>query len=778
MNKKVFIAIAAGTLLFTGCNKSEFNISPDNSYVTVNATISDATKSVEETGTFYWTAGDQIDIWYTDGSSNTKTTFSLELQQGEEKVTSGIFKGTVAGEKQSTGYAVYPAGNHSIDNNGTITVNMPATYGNAETEYTPNTNAAMIAVPAAVAANTESSAPNLSFKHVGGVLCFTVKNVPASASQFIFTANMSVTGNFAVTDGKITASGSEATNNTVTINFKPLTEAQSSMTFYVPLPTGTYEGFKAEIKNSDASQTYMSYTTDATNSLNRAGIARITLAITNVQAGTPIVAQTVVTAQALNDALENTTSGQESYIIVQENNMSVSSLPVADGAKVTLDLNGKTLNINGQNTVVANTKSGGTTINHGIVNNGTLTIENGSINYNTGSSDFNNKYAIYNTGVLTLTNTSITSDKGVIYTVGTWDNTKQTLAEQGDPSVITTIDGGNLTSTNTQLGPNGGHLYAVGIIDNALLTVKGNATIKGDGAITINCSKLNINGATLTATGNSGHCLYIAGAADITTENTTLEAPGAKVVAYSGSNAKYGVINYNDNKLNNTGSDGITVPADVVVKLVNENAAPTITGPIINRGTLYITGGSVNYTAAESEFSDLNSKVAITNYGILNLSGTDVTSNTYAIINYGTWTNNVTLENQGETKVTATINGGTISSTVTAHGSTGQHIYALYTSDNALMNITGATITGDGGIAVNCSKLNVTNSTITTNCTNNSTYGIYALSAANVTASGNTINASSNNKVYLHRNKSEYGKLIYNNTEYTANTIVNDSNNY
>lgn len=780
MKMKRLVLLSAGimAIISTACEKSEYNISPDNLNATINASINDQTRSVVSDLSFYWSKNDQIDVWYSNATATTKRIFTYS---GNENVPSATFTGTIADGESCSGYAVYPSGSHTLTD-GAITVNMPATYGDATTDYAPNTNAAMITIPAdgASAASTESNAaaPSLSFKHVGGVLAFTIKKVPAEAAQFVFTANMPVTGDFTVADGKITSteptSGSTPTNNVVTIKFKALTAEAEAMTFYVPLPTGTYNGYKAEVKNADGSQTYMSFESGSSNTLNRAGLASVTLVITDINAGTP--AQEVSTPAQLENAIAN----GGSYILT--NDITTSSLNVPAGKTSVIDLGGKVLNLGTAMSVsqtYALTKSGEATIEHGIVNNGTLTINNGNIVYNTGSTDFNvnaKKHALYNKGVLSLTKTSITSNAGVIYTEGTWTN-NVTLENQGTPAVTTTIDGGEYLSTNTGHGTNGEHLYAFNTVDNALLTVTGGASIKGDGSVRVNCSKLNADNATLIATCNSGHSLWIAGAGEIsTTNNTTFTAPGAKVVAYSGSNAKYGIINYNNNKLNS--KDGISVPSGVVVKLVNENAAPTITGQIINRGTLFISGGSVNYTASGSTFAELNKESAIKNYGVLTLEQTNVTSNTRAIYNYGTWTNDATLENQGEITVKASITGGTITSNCTSHSDTGVHTYALSTDDNASLTITGTTISGDGGISVNCSNLKVSNSNITANCANNCTYGIYAISAANVTASGNTISATSNNKVFLHKNKDIYGNLIYNTTEYTVNTFINDSNNY
>lgn len=413
MKRLILLSAGIMSIISTSCEKSEYNISPDNLNATINASINDQTRSAVSDLSFYWSKNDQIDVWYSNATATTKRTFTYS---GNENVTSATFTGTIADGESCSGYAVYPSGSHTFTD-GAITVNMPATYGDANADYAPNTNAAMITVPAdgASTASTESSAvtPSLSFKHVGGVLAFTIKKVPVSAAQFVFTANMPVTGDFTVADGKITAtdptSASTLTNNTITIKFKALTAEADSMIFYVPLPTGTYNGYKAEVKNTDGSQTYMSFESSSSNTLNRAGLASVTLVITDINAGTP--AQEVSSPAQLENAIAN----GGSYILT--NDITTSSLNVPEGITSVIDLGGKVLNIGTAMSIsqtYALTKSSSPSENR-LVNNGKLTISNGTILMAGENAAINNYSEISITNsTITMSDHSVSTDYAII----------------------------------------------------------------------------------------------------------------------------------------------------------------------------------------------------------------------------------------------------------------------------------------------------------------------------------------------------------------------------
>lgn len=106
----------------------------------------------------------------------------------------------------------------------------------------------------------------LSFKHLGGLMRFVVKNVPAAEGSFTFTANVGITGDFQVetveSANVIKSTTVSDNNNSVSISYEA-GEAGRTMTFYVPLPVGTYTGFTIALGEKSYE------TTTAVNTINR-----------------------------------------------------------------------------------------------------------------------------------------------------------------------------------------------------------------------------------------------------------------------------------------------------------------------------------------------------------------------------------------------------------------------------------------------------------------------------------------------------------------------------
>ena len=233
-------------LVMTNCNQDEYQdeiLQQGFSEFTADVEGQSQSRStMTDGGKFSWVTGDQISVW--NGSSFVTFTCS----------NGNTFSGN---ETNPSKYAVYPAGNHTISGNN-VTVNLPSSYGNGNTDYVKNTNAIMLA-------SVQQGNSNLTFKHLGGLMRFNIKNVPAGANKFVFTASdKRITGAFPVEDDIITAEYNNG-NNTVTINFKALSSSKD-ITFYIPLPTGTYNGFKIEIKGNN---TTLDYTSTARNTINR-----------------------------------------------------------------------------------------------------------------------------------------------------------------------------------------------------------------------------------------------------------------------------------------------------------------------------------------------------------------------------------------------------------------------------------------------------------------------------------------------------------------------------
>lgn len=316
MKSRFFLAMATLSLLMAGCENNDFRESGLLSgNVRIKATMEqkEATRSlVDDSGKFTWATGDKISV-FTSTSANRE--FTLSSGNGETEAT---FGGTLVGDETMSTCAVYPYNAGHTVSETTLTVTLPAEYGDFDTDYAPNTHAIMVAKIGA--AQSQTSLSNLDFKHLGGVLRFAIDNMPEGAAQFVFTAtDKDVTGTFTASlvdaEPVINAGSSAATNNTVTIKFKPLTAATDGMTFYVPLPVGTYAGFSIAVKNQDGTQ-LASFSTDKTNTLNRRTLARIPkLRFTSVGGSLENAEANVSSNTEVESALDNISSSTTNPVL-------------------------------------------------------------------------------------------------------------------------------------------------------------------------------------------------------------------------------------------------------------------------------------------------------------------------------------------------------------------------------------------------------------------------------------------------------------------------------
>lgn len=219
MKFKYLFATMCAALAMTSCSHEDGIMNSHQGNVhTLQATIEGGSRSaVTDGGAFSWTAGDAISVW--DGDSYETYTYSGEDNKFNGSATS------------ISGYAIYPNGSHpNYSGSGLPQVNLSSTYTYG------STNAIMLA-------KIEEGNNILSFKHLGGLMRFTIKNIPSDATSFTFRANSGITGNFQVVQengANVIKAATASNNQTVTINF---TGSETEMTFYVPLPVGEYTGF-------------------------------------------------------------------------------------------------------------------------------------------------------------------------------------------------------------------------------------------------------------------------------------------------------------------------------------------------------------------------------------------------------------------------------------------------------------------------------------------------------------------------------------------------------
>ena len=249
MKIRFYLALAAAALVMTNCSKEEEPVQEKQQSKGFTATIEGASRSaVTDAGVFSWTAGDKISVWNGlsfDTYANSDSDVNTFNPEGDADIA------------EAKDYAVYPASAEHNFEDGTLLVNLPASYAHG------STNAPMLAT-------IEDGSTTLAFRHLAGVMRFVVKNVPAGASSFVFTTtNNIITGSYSVIEEQIWQDGENSVNNnnSVTITFDALTEAAAEMVFYVPLPVGTYGNYTVAINGTNVNLSHQS--TGVTNTIGR-----------------------------------------------------------------------------------------------------------------------------------------------------------------------------------------------------------------------------------------------------------------------------------------------------------------------------------------------------------------------------------------------------------------------------------------------------------------------------------------------------------------------------
>lgn len=221
-----------------------------------------AKATIDESNKLEWVTNDQIAV-YTSASKFETLTL--------ESVTDGVakFAGDIDGTFNTGAVAVYPASAAKSFSDGKITVTYPDTYSWNEGSL----NAPMIATVATATATA------IEFKHLAGVVRFVCENVPEWAVSFVFeSADKAVTGEFEVAaqpgTSTVSAVSGATTGNRVTYTFE---KSSKNMTFYVPLPMGTYDDFSVWFEDENGNMIADSKVTakSSANSIERKTILKM-----------------------------------------------------------------------------------------------------------------------------------------------------------------------------------------------------------------------------------------------------------------------------------------------------------------------------------------------------------------------------------------------------------------------------------------------------------------------------------------------------------------------
>lgn len=251
--KKIFGLVMLATIAFVGCTTDE-GVDFINDSVKIEAAIDQPGSRVgfSSTGAFFWTVNDAIGVTTTQSAS----LFSkMSINSGDEGESTATFTAPyMGGEPQ--GYAVYPynAGHKLAGTN--LTYNFPASY-----EYTIEDNDYFVLDGTGNSFNPPMWSAiedgKVYFKHLGGVLCVKIANLPAGSDQTLtVTASNKITGEFtadlSAATPVLTTSASN-TDNVVTITYDNAAEADR--VFYIPVPTGVYDNITVSFMAEDETVT-------------------------------------------------------------------------------------------------------------------------------------------------------------------------------------------------------------------------------------------------------------------------------------------------------------------------------------------------------------------------------------------------------------------------------------------------------------------------------------------------------------------------------------------
>lgn len=264
MNKLKFSLLGLAAFFF-GCQQAEL-MDPNEvggqpmKTVTVSAEMtSDDTKASldSQTGEFSWQSGDLISVLATDGKF-----YDFILKDGAGELYAE-FEGSIPETASITTVATYPrivanGAENTVLSGNTLNFVLPASW----------TYAANVSNVPMVAAFGEGS-EYMSFRQVGGVMRFPVKNLPKEASFVVTMNDKTITGQFPV---DITAVGETAMTagdaaSVLTINYTSDVDGGSAE-FNVPVPVGVYNNFNVTVKDAEGNDLF-SKDYSADNTVNR-----------------------------------------------------------------------------------------------------------------------------------------------------------------------------------------------------------------------------------------------------------------------------------------------------------------------------------------------------------------------------------------------------------------------------------------------------------------------------------------------------------------------------
>lgn len=238
MKKSICLLAAIAALSFVSCEKEQekaLETVVEPAGTTLRASVNDSvdTKvSANPVGVFAWQASDKIAVLDNNGDAHEFTASG----------TGASTEFTCASSITLGAYAQYPYSASFAGLGNELDFQIPASI----TYSADATNMPMLG---------KISGDAATFKAVGGLLKLIVYGVPSDATLLQFSAtNKKISGGFTIADATIAepviatkAKGSG--DDSIIIDFNG--KRSDNMVFYIPLPTGTIDGFTLEFDDTD-----------------------------------------------------------------------------------------------------------------------------------------------------------------------------------------------------------------------------------------------------------------------------------------------------------------------------------------------------------------------------------------------------------------------------------------------------------------------------------------------------------------------------------------------
>lgn len=253
--KKTLIYLAAFAALFTACTKelekieNEEPVKEDVQTYTLVAGYPE-TKTTLSGNVFNWAEGETIAV--ADGTTTPKV-FTISEDADERAAGVFTYTGSLTGDLR---LAATPASSASLPaaSGSNVTIALPTNY----TYVAGQTNAVMVSTAPVLAGGKYTT----HFAHAMALIKVSYTNVPIGTKYFKLTMDQNIAGGSVNIDASATPEikiediiTTPSKSVTVTLT-TAVSVANTSMDFYVPVPTGTYGKFTVQL--CDASDNVLS----------------------------------------------------------------------------------------------------------------------------------------------------------------------------------------------------------------------------------------------------------------------------------------------------------------------------------------------------------------------------------------------------------------------------------------------------------------------------------------------------------------------------------------